>query len=866
MILMRLVWFVRLALVSGVSCGGVVSTAIAASSVDNIAGAGCFIDSPLNAIGGSSVMAVNGVTYTRTHRPDAPGPLEVPTGIPVVAQADNCTVESGYRFGSGLYDTTGPIGGRPVGHSDLVGHVVPTQVPNGIHMRLFARAFVVESPCNSKRVMMVTDDHAFPSGLLRQEVLRKISEDPALAAYYGSENIMLSSTHTHATPGGYGEPGVFPELDAGTPQVIVDLYKLIQGGASSVAQFDSDNFRIVSDGIVQAIRRAHANLEAHPQVAGINMSVGELLNANSNRSPLGYRQNSPSERAGFVDSDGNEIDVDKRFLQLNFVRNSGSAVGVLNWFGVHPTAMGNHNRLVSSDTKGYAALGFEKLMGTKYKPDVNGVADGADNFVAAFSQSGEGDSVPDLFVLDKGVTGSDFPGFGVPYRYRFGTEDPFEFNEPGFALGAREAVKVHGTKHLAQAIKQFDGGGRLTGPVDYRFFYVDMSKVVVADPAVLTANTFADLPGALYADNPKKTCTAGSGVAFAAGAPNGLGFLASGFACSGTAPSPYFLEARTGYNGLFNGQGSITVYDQNTPSNVPFDGVAVTSILAPVFCAAKAANPKMDCQAEKPVAGEFPGEFAPLQIFRIGNLAVLGVPWEVTTMAARRLKKAVMEVLAPVGVDTVVISGISNGYLNYMTTREEYSAQMYEGASTPYGPWQLAAAMQEYRRLAQTMVDNLQAPIGPQQTFSKGATAPITVDFPANFGALLNDALPLYTQGNVVDVSWQGGYPGNDPKTMSSYLYVERQNSSGGWDVVATDKDAELVFLWTWSQSPALTLIHAVDSSMAIAQWTIPKNTPPGKYRIRHEGVSRISVHSQPTPYTGVSRVFQVSGIAAACP
>ncbi|CAD5107453.1 Neutral ceramidase [Pseudomonas carbonaria] len=234
-------------------------------------------------------------------------------------------------------------------------------------------------------------------------------------------------------------------------------------------------------------------------------------------------------------------------------------------------------------------------------------------------------------------------------------------------------------------------------------------------------------------------------------------------------------------------------------------------------------------------------------------------------MAARRLRQTVLDTLAPIGVNSVVIAGISNAYLNYMTTREEYSAQLYEGASTVHGPWQLAAVMQEFRRLAQTMVNDQPAPDGPSQVFSKGDPSPITVDLPAPFGKLLSDARALYTQGSVVDVTWQAGYPGNDPKTMSSYLYVERRNPDGTWDTVATDKDPELVFLWTWSQSPALTLLHTVDSSKAKAIWSIPANTPPGLYRIRHEGVYRTSAKKEPVPYTGVSRAFMVAGTASEC-
>jgi neutral ceramidase len=862
----RCAWLALFLLCTGCGSSKPVSSG-GSATVKDPAGAMCIINSPLNDIGKSAVMAVNGVVYTTSHQPDATAPLELPLANPGPQPAGACQGSGAYRFGSGLYDTTGPIGGDPTGHSDLVGHVIPTQVPNGIHMRLYSRAFAIESPCNGKRLLFVSDDHGFPSGLLRQQVLAAIAADPVLSQYYGSDNFMLSGTHTHAGPGGFGDGSVFPELPNGTPQTVEDIYTLGLSPVLGVNYFDSDNFRIMVSGIVEAARRAHANLEAHAQTAPIRMSISELLNANHSRDPLAYRQDSPSERARYLDANGHESNVDKRFLQLSFVRGDGSAVGVLNWFGVHPTAMGNHNRLISSDTKGYASLGFEKLMGTLYQPDTGGAADGADNFVAAFAQTDEGDAVPDLFAFDADINGSDAPGAGVPYRNRFGTDDPYEFSDTGFALGAEHAVAAFGTKQLAQALKEYGQGGALSGPVDYRMFWVDMGTVTVDDPAVLAGVGFADLPAALYADNPKSTCASGAGLSLIAGAPNGFGLIAAGNACVADAPAPYLDDARNHFNGLFDGPNYLTVYTGNTPNEVPIPSVALADGLAPLLCLRAAVDAAAACQKEKPVVIAYPSYLAPFQIFRLGNLAVVGLPWEVTTMAARRLRKTVLDVLAPVGVDTVVIAGLSNAYLSYMTTREEYSAQMYEGASTIYGPWQLVAAQQEARELAQTLANGQPAPRGAAApSFSVGGQAPITIDQPAAFGKLLIDAQPQYTQGDLVDVGWQAGYPGNDPKTMSSYLYVEKQNAQGGWDVIATDKDPELVFVWHWSQNPLLSLAHTIDSSTAEARWTIPANAAPGTYRIRHEGVSRLSAAALPTPYTGLTGIFDVVGMPAACP
>lgn len=101
-------------------------------------------------------------------------------------------------------------------------------------------------------------------------------------------------------------------------------------------------------------------------------------------------------------------------------------------------------------------------------------------------------------------------------------------------------------------------------------------------------------------------------------------------------------------------------------------------------------------QAEKRVvAGEpvhrlvnptasFP-QFMPVQLLRIDDAAILGLPFEVTVEAGRRIADAVA---AASDAQTVVVSSLANDHCDYLTTAEEYSAQYYEGASTLYGPLQ----------------------------------------------------------------------------------------------------------------------------------------------------------------------------------
>ena len=68
---------------------------------------------------------------------------------------------------------------------------------------------------------------------------------------------------------------------------------------------------------------------------------------------------------------------------------------------------------------------------------------------------------------------------------------------------------------------------------------------------------------------------------------------------------------------------------------------------------------------------------------------MLIIPGELTTMAGRRLRNAVRAQLIAEGIldnsAYVIVSGPANTYAHYITTREEYAVQRYEGASTIFG-------------------------------------------------------------------------------------------------------------------------------------------------------------------------------------
>lgn len=96
------------------------------------------------------------------------------------------------------------------------------------------------------------------------------------------------------------------------------------------------------------------------------------------------------------------------------------------------------------------------------------------------------------------------------------------------------------------------------------------------------------------------------------------------------------------------------------------------------------------------------------QILRVGNLYIVAIPGELTTMSGRRMRRAVEEAVRenqPDGSDPhVVIAGLSNVYTHYIATYEEYQRQRYEAASTLYGPHTLEAYLQQYKLLTKHLL------------------------------------------------------------------------------------------------------------------------------------------------------------------
>jgi neutral ceramidase len=116
-----------------------------------------------------------------------------------------------------------------------------------------------------------------------------------------------------------------------------------------------------------------------------------------------------------------------------------------------------------------------------------------------------------------------------------------------------------------------------------------------------------------------------------------------------------------------------------------------------------------DCQAPKArsvlLSGGFP-EQLPLTLVRLDNTLVSFVPGEATIQAGEEINASVRAVGPALGLGPdadAVVSGIANGYIQYLATRHEYALQRYEGASTLYGPSSTTYLAEVFHHLARHM-------------------------------------------------------------------------------------------------------------------------------------------------------------------
>lgn len=533
----------------------------------------------------------------------------------------------------------------------MLGYGLYFNTMESIETPLFARAFIIQDETAGTKVCLVNCELGFITIALKKGVLKELRfRNPNCG--YDDDNLMLTAQHTHSGPSGYSYYGFY---NISTPGFVMDVYqKLVRGIADAIEAAE----RNVRPGHITA---SAGTFEPDKEVA-------------FNRSLDQYNQNPEVKEKATRETA--HLAVNREMLLLKFTGDDGEDIGEINWFGVHTTSISNDNNKVCSDNKGYASRFTEDYFSKNGKKD----------FVAAFAQGTCGDVTPRFIYNPK----HKFQRGYWEGKYK----DDFESARYNGKLQSEKAIEIY-----ENAEKK---GFEVTGGLDYDTLFVNFANVT-SDPEFANGQFDA------------QTGPASQGVAFFGGA------LMDG---PGAAPPLLWLfrtasrivkvyerilckfkneKFRAAVDRKYRTQGKKDVMIETHARRV-LGTKHVDKLITPGWADPSIASIKYFFEKIGYKDKPWTPRILPLQIFTLGNIALAAFPFEITTIAAKRLRKSLEETLKDKGIRQVILVPYANGYSGYVTTYEEYQVQMYEGGHTVFGEWTLAALQTKFDQLAKAML------------------------------------------------------------------------------------------------------------------------------------------------------------------
>ncbi len=644
---------------------------------------------------------------------------------------------------------------------------------------------------------------------------------------YGEENVMISATHCHSS---------------GSNNSWYGLYDLING----VPGYDDDATDLIVSGIADSIEAAHEDLAP----GSVTLSYADTDIESYNRSLAAAKWNNNYDDSQYSsDFEAACKTVSKEMSILSFSHTGEGEIGMLSFFPSHGTSNPIDNVYLAADHKGYAAYYVEQEKGNGY--------------VAAFAQNECGDVSPNQPQEDDVTAAFQRPA---------DVDDSLDVIENQIAAGQQEADA---------ALKILEGGKgvttiKLSGEVRYNYEIVDYSNISVDEKYIGSYKMDYDDVSTAKTSDP---CI---GAGIIAGDEEG-------------APVDNAEEGAVRNNYYLDEDGNV-VREKYDFSSIDLYGLEkIAPQVWPIAMKILLSDKYDDEQMEKLVCLDT-ASFGlktvnePLQIFTIGEVAICGNPFELTTEAGRRTKEALTDTLSQIGVKHIILSGYSNSYSQYLTTREEYAAQHYEGATCLYGPWSQAALAQELDKLSQDLVAGKHTKYSlkmkdtqPALIQTPAAVVPSLVDT-GDYGTLKTDVKESYKNGETVTAVWQGVNPrhvtevslsgkvqddytfkidtsvfqfklggsqtvDNAEELLKDYTYMAvEQLVDGKWVQVRDDGDP-----YTYFHSTATTL---TSTSEASANWLL-RNVDKGTYRLVYNGIAKTGTNSFER-FTAYSSSFKV--------
>lgn len=241
--------------------------------------------------------------------------------------------------------------------------------------------------------------------------------------------------------------------------------------------------------------------------------------------------------------------------------------------------------------------------------------------------------------------------------------------------------------------------------------------------------------------------------------------------------------------------------------------------------------------------GIVPG-VAPVSIWQVGDLGIVATPSEVTWTAGKRIRDAVAAVSGG-AVKSVITAGLTDAYLSYTATPEEYDACGYEGGMTLFGRQQQGRYRDYARDLAASLFTGARLPVTAPEPAQTGlAFDPVSEPREtADPGAVVEEPAADVTRLSTAVFRWQGGDRAVDAPRGKTFVRLQRRHGAN-WRTVATDDSFADVVMRQAGDVYAET-------------FRFDECTPVGEYRFEVTG--RAVQDGQVVPYRSLSRMFRVS-------
>jgi neutral ceramidase len=237
----------------------------------------------------------------------------------------------------------------------------------------------------------------------------------------------------------------------------------------------------------------------------------------------------------------------------------------------------------------------------------------------------------------------------------------------------------------------------------------------------------------------------------------------------------------------------------------------------------------------------------PVSFWQVGDLGIAAYPAEITKEMGQRIRE---DLLARSGgaFDRVVIAGLTNAYISYTTTPEEYDYCGYEGSFTLFGREEGYAWMAFGQQLESNLLHGTPLKSQPEPPDFAVGNATTTPARPTpDAGTITAQPDATMTRYGRAVMKWTGGDEQVDPE-RDGHPFVTLQHKVGdSWDPIATDdslSDTTARANGEWTET-----------------WQFDQCTTPGIYRLHVTGMAIKNPGEAASGYTADSREITVTPV-----